>query len=183
MKFLPLPLDGAYLIDAEPFQDTRGLFSRLFCKEAFQEIGHAKEIMQINYSVTKEKGTVRGLHYQKSPYAEMKMVQCLRGRVFDVIVDIRKASSTFLQWHGVELGASPTRMLYVPEGFAHGFQTVEENSELLYFHTACYNPHYESGIRYNDPLLHIQWPLHVEHVSDRDGNHPLLDAMFKGFEV
>jgi dTDP-4-dehydrorhamnose 3,5-epimerase len=183
MNFTPLPLQGAYIIEPNLFADHRGKFSRLFCQEELKQIGHDKPIVQINHSLTKQIGTVRGMHYQKPPKAEIKMVQCLKGEVFDVLVDLRKNSLTFLKWHGEILSANNMKMMYIPEGFAHGFQVLENNSELLYFHTEFYNSPYEAGIRYNDPEINIEWLLEPVNVSEKDQNYPLLNSMFEGVIV
>src|SRR4030095_15392058 len=129
---------------------------------------------------TAKKGTIRGMHFQLPPYREIKMVRCIRGKVFDVIIDIRKGSATFLKWFGVELSPAALNMIYIPEGFAHGFQALHDESELLYHHSEFYTPNAESGIRYDDPAINIEWPLEVTSVSERDLNHPLLTEKFKG---
>jgi dTDP-4-dehydrorhamnose 3,5-epimerase len=134
----------------------------------------------MNHSYTTKKGTVRGMHYQLPPYREIKMVRCVRGKVFDVIIDIRRSSDTFRQWFGVELSPAAMNMLYIPEGFAHGFQTLADDSELLYHHSEFYTPNAEGGIRFDDPSVNIKWPLEVTSVSERDLNHPLLTKEFKG---
>src|SRR5258707_10517512 len=138
MIFTTAPLAGAWLIDLEPFSDERGWFARFYCKNEFQQIGHTKEWVQLNHSISYIRGTVRGMHFQHPPYREIKMVRCIAGTVFDVIVDLRRDSPTFQQWFGAELSAKNNRMLYIPEGFAHGFQTLEENSALIYHHTEFY---------------------------------------------
>lgn len=180
MKFSPLPLQDAYIIEPNPYEDHRGRFSRLFCQEELKQIEHHKPIVQINHSLTKQIGTVRGMHYQKPPKAEIKMVQCLKGEVFDVLVDLRKNSLTFLKWHGEILSANNMKMMYIPEGFAHGFQSLDQNSEIIYFVTEFYNPLYEAGIRYNDPEINIEWLLEPVNVSEKDQNYPLLNSMFEG---
>ena len=134
----------------------------------------------MNHSFTTSKGTIRGMHYQLPPFREIKMVRCIVGAVFDVIIDIRKGSKTFLQWMGVELTAANKKMLYIPEGFAHGFQTLTDNCELLYHHSEFYNPGAESGIRHDDPLINISWPTPLTVISDRDRTHVLLNESFKG---
>jgi len=180
MIFTAAPLQGAFVIRLEPFSDERGWFARSYCKREFEEIGHNKEWVQLNHSVTYTKGTLRGMHFQHPPFREIKMVRCIAGGVYDVIVDIRAESPTFLQWYGVELSAENKQMLYIPEGFAHGFQTLEENSALLYHHTEFYTPAAEGGFRYDDPALSIKWPLPVTVISERDAHHPLVDNQFKG---
>jgi dTDP-4-dehydrorhamnose 3,5-epimerase len=180
MIFTPTVLAGSYIIDLEPFTDDRGWFARFYCKKEFEQIGHHQEWVQLNHSVSYRQGTVRGMHFQVQPYREIKMVRCIAGAVYDVIIDLREGSSTFLQYMGVELSAANKRMLYIPEGFAHGFQTLTDHCELIYHHTEFYNPKAEAGVRYNDPLIHINWPLPVSTISDRDAGHPLLDDQFKG---
>jgi len=137
-------------------------------------------ISQVNQTVTKSRGTVRGLHYQRKPFAEIKLISCLKGKVWDVAVDLRKDSPTFLQWHSEELSSENHRALLIPEGFAHGFQTMSDDCELLYMHTAQYTREAEAGIRPNDPRLQISWPLEIYEISKRDTSHPLLNKKFKG---
>ncbi len=164
----PTLLEGAFTVKTNPFEDERGSFNRLFCSEELQEILHGKEIRAINFSHTREIGTIRGLHFQKKPFAEIKMVRCLRGKVFDVMVDIRQESPTFGLWHGELLTPESHTMMFIPEGFAHGFQVLEQDSELLYLHTAVYSKECESGIRFDDPTLEISWPLEPVNISERD---------------
>lgn len=183
MNFNPLPLQDAYIIEPNPYEDHRGKFSRLFCQKELKKINHIKPIVQINYSINKQKGTVRGMHYQKPPKAEIKMVQCLKGEVFDVIVDLRKNSPTFLKWHGEILSSKNMKIMYIPEGFAHGFQVLENDSELLYFHTEFYSPLYEAGVKYNDPKINIAWLLNPINISEKDQNYPLLTSVFEGVTV
>jgi len=183
MKFTELPLKSACVIDSEPFEDKRGLFERIFCEKEFKEISRSKKIVQINHSFTKEKGTLRGMHYQEPPMTEIKMVKCLRGSVYDVIIDLRKGSDTFLKWFGETLSSDNRRMMYVPEGFAHGFQTLELDCELLYFHTEYYSPDYERAVRFNDPKVGIKWPLDITEISERDMSHELLSGSFEGVLV
>lgn len=180
MKFIEASLAGAYVIELEPFRDERGLFVRTFCQKEFASIGFHKQIVQINHSVTRQKGAVRGLHYQLPPACETKIIRCVQGTVFDVMVDIRKRSSTYLKWHGVELSKDNMQMVFIPEGFAHGFQTLTDNAELIYHHSEFYNPEYERGLRFDDPALAIHWPLKVSDLSERDKNHPLLGGDFSG---
>lgn len=183
MIFHETALKGAYIIDLEPFSDDRGLFARTFCKREFATIGHDKEFVQFNHSHSNQKGTLRGLHFQRPPHAEIKLIRCIRGSVFDVIVDLRQQSPSFLQHVGVELSEQNMRMIYVPEGFAHGFQTLEEHTELIYHHTAFYTPDSDGGIRYNDPKIKIVWPLEVSTISEKDKNLPLLSDDFAGMAL
>ncbi len=180
MKFIPLPLAGACLIEPEPYSDERGWFARTYCKREFAAIGHTAEWVQLNHSFTKDKGTIRGMHFQLPPYSEIKMVRCIAGAVWDVVVDIRKDSPSFLQWYATELNPGNRHMLYIPAGFAHGFQTLKPDTELIYHHSEYYQPGVESGLRFDDPALSLSWPLPVTVVSDRDRSHPLIQETFKG---
>jgi len=180
MTFSETPLPGAFLVTPEPFVDDRGLFARTFCKNEFAQIHHTKEFVQFNHSRTNRKGTIRGMHYQLPPYSEIKLIRCIAGSAWDVIIDIRKDSPTFLKHFAVELSGQNMLSVYVPEGFAHGFQTLEDNTHLIYHHTAYYVPGHEAGIRYNDPHLGINWPLPVSEITAKDMNHKLLDNSFKG---
>jgi len=174
-------LKGSYEITLTPHGDSRGWFARTYCKQEFEQIGHSKEWVQLNHSFTSQKGTVRGMHFQMQPHAEIKMLRCVAGAVYDVIIDLRKHSPTFLKWFGTGLSAQNKKMLYIPEGFAHGFQTLADDTELIYHHTGFYTPSAEGGIMYNDKTINIEWPLAVTEISDRDSDHPLIDSNFKGF--
>jgi dTDP-4-dehydrorhamnose 3,5-epimerase len=180
MIFSPTFLAGCFVIEPKVLADDRGWFTRFYCKNEFKEIGHEKEWVQLNHSVTNKKGSIRGMHYQVQPFREIKMVKCIAGAVYDVIVDLRKDSPTFLKWFGTELSAKNRKMLYVPEGFAHGFQCLEDNCELIYHHSEFYTPNSEGGITYDDPMINIDWPLPVTVISQRDQSHPRLDENFKG---
>ncbi len=181
MTFTETALKGNYIISLKPFSDERGWFARTYCKNEFAAIGHDKEWVQINHSFTAAKGTVRGLHFQHPPFSEIKMVRCIAGAVLDVIVDIRKDSPTFLQHVSMELSATNKQMIYIPAGFAHGFQTLADDTELIYHHSEYYQPGVEGGLRYNDDALNIQWPLPVINVSERDNAHPPIAGVnFKG---
>lgn len=180
MKFEKTPLSGSYIIEPEPRVDKRGWFSRVFCKKEFLQIDHQKEWVQINHSFTIKKGSIRGLHFQLPPFSEIKLVRCISGSVYDVIVDIRKQSPTFLHWFGVELSSENKRMIYIPEGFAHGFQTLTDNCELIYHHSAFFEARADAGLNYADKELNISWPLNVTEMSDRDKSHPMLNHEFKG---
>ncbi|MTI31181.1 dTDP-4-dehydrorhamnose 3,5-epimerase [Xanthovirga aplysinae] len=183
MKFLETKLKGAYVISLEPFEDERGLFARTFCKEEFKQIGHKKDFVQFNHSITLQKGTIRGLHYQLSPKSEIKLIRCVKGKAFDVIIDIRRNSPTFLQFLCLELAEENMKMIYLPEGFAHGFQTLEDDTHLIYHHSNSQNILFERGIRYNDPRLAIKWPLEVSIISNKDKSYPFLKEEFLGMEV
>lgn len=180
MTLEPLPLAGLWCAGTTAAQDHRGAFARLFCAEALAPVLGRRQVVQINQSRTRQPGAVRGLHFQRAPHAELKLVRCLRGRVWDVVVDLRAGSPTLLHWHATELSADNARMLVIPEGFAHGFQALEPDSELLYLHTAAYAPQAEGGLRCDDPLLAIRWPLPVADLSARDRQHPLLTPQFPG---
>ena len=183
MIFSETKLKACYLISPELHNDSRGWFARTFCKEEFLKIGHKKEWVQLNHSATFKKGSVRGMHYQLPPFSEIKMVRCIAGSIFDVVIDLRKDSPTFLQWFGEELSAENKKMIYIPEGFAHGFQTLSDSCELIYHHTAFYKPDSEGGIRFNDKKININWPLNVSEISERDRQHPLLDNTFRGISI
>lgn len=156
---------------------------RLFCAGALKPLMGQRQVAQINHSRTSQAGAVRGLHFQHPPHAEMKMVRCLRGKVWDVAVDLRADSPTFLHWHARELAEDDTQMLVIPEGFAHGFQVLEPDSELIYLHTAFYHPQSEGGLRHDDPRLGINWPLSPQDLSARDLAHPLLGTDFTGIAL
>jgi len=183
VNILTTPLSGLTVAETTPISDHRGAFARLFCERELASILEGRHIVQINHSCTVTIGAVRGLHFQYPPYAEMKLVRCLKGRVWDVAVDLRAGSPTFLHWHGEELTPGNTRMMIIPEGFAHGFQVQEHGSELLYLHTACYEPTAEGGVACNDPQLGIAWPLPVQDLSHRDANHPYLPSDFSGLTL
>lgn len=180
MIFTETILKGSYEITLTPLGDSRGWFARTYCKKEFEQIGHQQEWVQMNHSYSSKKGTVRGMHFQHKPFAEIKMLRCIAGSVYDVIIDLRKDSSTFLKWFGTELSAQNKKMLYIPAGFAHGFQTLTDDVELIYHHTEYYMPSAEAGLRYNDELINIAWPLEVSQVSERDTSHPVIDSTFKG---
>jgi dTDP-4-dehydrorhamnose 3,5-epimerase len=180
--FLPTPIAGLILVQRQRLEDSRGFLSRFYCADEFKAAGVQQPIAQINYTLTRSKGTVRGMHFQLPPHAETKVVSCLHGEVFDVAVDLRKNSPSFLQWHGVPLSAENQCSFLIPEGFAHGFQTLTDDCELIYLHTAAYQPAAEGAVNANDPRLAIAWPLEITEMSDRDCAHPLLAAEFEGFE-
>ena len=181
MKFRDMGLDGPKLIDLEPKEDSRGFFSRLFCMEEFAGQGLKAHWKQINNSLTQEKGTVRGLHFQRPPSAEVKLVRCIRGVIFDVAVDLRADSPTYGQWCGAQLTADNRSMLYIPEGFAHGFQTLTPDAEVCYLISAYHVPDAATGIRHDAPWLAIPWPLPVSVISERDRQWPhFADAWVDG---
>lgn len=174
------PLSGLKVIERQCLGDSRGFLSRLFCADELATAGWLKPIAQINQTYTAKAGTIRGMHFQDSPYAEMKLVSCLRGAVFDVAVDLRADSPTFLQWYGVRLSTENRCALLIPEGFAHGFQTLTDDVELLYCHSTPYVPSAEAGLHPQDSRLGISWPMPITELSARDSQHPLVTAAFKG---
>lgn len=177
------PLPGLCLVELTPHKDERGKFDRIFCENELSALMGDRRIVQINHSVTTEVGAIRGMHFQVTPNAEMKLVKCLKGRVWDVSVDLRKGSSTFMQWHAQELSQVNHRVMVIPEGFAHGFQVLEAGSELLYLHTASYAPNSEGGCKFDDVMLGISWPLIPTDISLRDRNHANIDSNFEGLVV
>ena len=178
-----LPLAGLKLVERQNLGDSRGWFSRLYCSKELATAGFVGPIAQVNVSHTTTRGTVRGLHFQTPPHVEMKLVSCLRGRVWDVAVDLRRGSETFLHWHGEELSADNRRALLVPEGFAHGFQTLTDGVELLYCHSTAHEPRAEAGLHPCDPALGIDWPIDISELSDRDVQQPPIDAEFSGLMI
>lgn len=183
MKVIDTPIEGLKVVESSFRSDHRGTFSRLFCADQLRPLLGRRQIVQINQSTTSRRGSVRGLHFQYPPHAEMKLVRCLRGRVWDVAVDLRRGSHTYLRWYAQELTPSDARMMVIPEGFAHGFQTLEPDSELLYLHTEYYDSDSEGGLRHDDPGLDINWPLPAQDLSPRDLAHPLLDTHFTGVSL
>lgn len=172
MIFNETSLKGAFLIEINRITDERGFFGRQWCKDEMKEYGLNASIAQVNTSLNKFKGTLRGMHYQLHPFEETKLVRCIRGKIFDVIVDLRQDSPTFKKWFGAELSQENYQMMYVPENFAHGFITLEDNSEVLYLVSQTYHPQSEAGLRWNDTAFNIQWPLTVSVISDKDKNRP-----------
>ena len=183
MKITPTRLHDVMVVETPPLTDDRGAFSRLFCTNELTDIIGQRRIVQINHSRTHAPGAVRGLHYQRPPRAEMKFVRCIRGRVWDVVVDLRAGSPTFLQWHAEELSAGSSRMLIVPEGCAHGFQVLDPDSEMLYLHTAFYEPSFEGGLHCNDPRVAITWPMPVTELSGADSSRPFISEDFSGLSA
>ena len=181
--FHPTSLECLYVVERRPIEDQRGFFCRFFCTEEFREVGFNKCVAQINHSDTIKKGAVRGLHFQYPPHAEVKIVSCIRGEIFDVAVDIRKGSPTFLRWHGEILSAENRKSLLIPEGFAHGFQTLIEDCELIYLHSAPYCPQTEGALHVNDPRIGVVWPIPVTDISNRDRGHAFLQSDFNGIAL
>ena len=182
-SIIDTPLAGLKVIKRESIGDSRGHLARIFCVDALKSAGWEKPIVQINQTITKRRGSVRGMHFQNPPYSEMKLVSCLHGEIWDVAVDLRKNSPTFLHWHAEHLSLDNQHALLIPEGFAHGFQTLSDNCELLYLHTAPYMPGVEGGIKPNDPKLGISWPLDFVEMSTRDAGHPEVGDQFTGIEL
>lgn len=183
MNIVHTAIAGVEVVETTSFLDHRGAFARFFCARELSEILGGRSIAQVNYSRTERLGAIRGLHYQHPPRAEMKLVRCLSGRVWDVALDIRKGSPTFLRWHAEELTPENTRMLVIPEGCAHGFQALQTNSEILYLVTEAYAPAMEGGVRFDDPACSIAWPLPVTDISEKDGKHPLVSGSFSGISL
>lgn len=183
MKIIDTFIPDLFVVETTPIMDSRGSFARLFCEQELALILDRRHIVQINHSCTATVGAVRGMHYQRPPHAEMKLIRCLRGKVWDVAVDLRPSSPTFLQWHAEELSPENGRMLVIPEGFAHGFQVLEPDSELLYLHTSFYAADTEGGIPCDDPETGITWPLPISQLSDRDRCHTPITPDFKGIVV
>lgn len=174
MIFTETKLAGAYIIDVKRMEDERGFFGRSYCKDEFKEYNLNTNAVQSNLSSNKKKGTLRGMHMQKQPFEESKLVRCTRGSIYDVIIDMRESSPTFKQWIGVELTAESFRMLYVPEGFAHGFITLEDNTDVAYQVTEFYTPGFEQCYRWDDPAFGIIWPIEPQVISPKDQEHALL---------
>jgi dTDP-4-dehydrorhamnose 3,5-epimerase len=179
MQFVESFIQGLYTIELEPFNDNRGFFARTFCKEKFSSIGFCEELVQFNQSFNILKGTIRGMHYQKPPFTEHKLIRCIRGSVYDVAIDLRKNSPTYLKFFGVELSANNLKCILIPNGFAHGFQTLEDNTELIYHHTNYYAPNTEGGIKYDDPSIGIEWKLPVSSISQKDLTYPFINTNFQ----
>jgi dTDP-4-dehydrorhamnose 3,5-epimerase len=175
MKFTRCDIQGAWVVEPTPHEDARGRFMRAWCNLEFAERAIDFVPLQANMALSHRRGTIRGLHYQIAPALEAKLVRCTRGSIFDVVVDLRVASPTYRCWYGTNLGADNGRMLYVPEGCAHGCQSVEDNTEIYYLASAVFSPNDARGVRYDDPSLGIRWPLPVSLISDQDRNWPLLE--------
>ncbi len=183
LSILDLPLNGLKVIERTQIGDNRGFLSRIFCVDELSAVWSSEPINQINHTYTKKSGTVRGMHFQRAPHAETKLVSCLRGRVWDVAVDLRAGSPSFLKWHAEELSAENGRAMLIPKGFAHGFQALSDDAELLYCHSAAYCAEAEDGLNPQDPMLKITWPQQIMELSQRDMNHPLLTTDFAGITL
>jgi len=179
MIFSETALKGAFLIEPERLEDERGFFARTFCQSEFKAHGLEANIAQCNVSYNKLKGTLRGMHYQAEPKAETKLVRCTRGAIYDVIIDLRQESPTYLQWLAAELTAENRKMLYIPKGFAHGFQTLEDDTEVFYQMSEPYAPEHARGLRWDDPAFTIKWPLKDKIISKKDMGYQLMPAKSK----
>jgi dTDP-4-dehydrorhamnose 3,5-epimerase len=182
MKFEQLEANGLWVVEQERRTDERGWLSRTFCKSEFEQIGFNGEWVQHNHTLTQRAGSIRGMHYQLQPFSEIKLVRCIVGAIYDVVIDLREGSPTFLQHYGVELTAANGRMLFIPKGFAHGFQTLSDGVELLYCHSQFYSPGSEYGLHYADPKLQIKWPLPASLISEKDQFYGFLKNDFTGIK-
>ncbi|RDU58324.1 dTDP-4-dehydrorhamnose 3,5-epimerase [Helicobacter sp. MIT 99-5507] len=178
--FVETKIENLFVIEPKQIKDERGYFERYFCKENFKEIGLSKEIVQINHSLTKLKGSIRGMHFQTKPFSEIKIIRCISGSIQDVAVDLRKDSKTFLKHFTITLSKSNNKYLYIPEGFAHGFQALSNNAEILYLTTAPFQSSADSTINPLDKVLNIKWNLDITNISPKDKNAPFIDGNFKG---
>lgn len=181
MEFVPIPIAGAFEVRHSLRSDERGRFKRQYCERKFKAAGLNTRWVQINHSVTVDRGSVRGMHFQRPPQAEAKLISCPAGRAFDVIVDLRVGSATFLQWAAVDV--HETVSIYIPEGCAHGFQALTDEVHLIYQHSMYYSPEAESGVRFDDPAIGIEWPLPIGTISDRDRSFALIDSSFEGIAL
>lgn len=181
--FTPTPLSGLTLVQRKVNEDPRGFLSRFFCADEFREAGMDLPIAQINHTLTRSKGAVRGFHFQYPPHAETKLVSCLQGEIFDVAVDLRRESPTFLHWHGVTLSGRNRQSLLIPQGYAHGFQTLQEDCELIYLHSAAFHPSAEGAVNVVDPALRVVWPLAIAELSERDRHHKMIEPNFQGIAL
>lgn len=177
------PLAGLKMIQRKPIEDARGFLCRFFCAEELFSIGFHKPIAQINHTLTHKIGAVRGLHFQYAPAAEAKFISCIKGEVYDVAVDIRQGSPTFLRWHAELLSADNYKSFFIPEGFAHGVQALTDNCEMLYLHSESYKPETVGALNVLDPKIAIKWPLEISELSDRDRGHPFVNNDFKGVVI
>lgn len=176
MKFQSCCIEGLHIVELAKHEDDRGFFARSFCHEEFRQAGLNPNVVQCNMSFNSEAGTIRGLHYQRAPKAEVKFVRCVRGSIADVVVDLRESSPTYLEHMTIELSADNRKAFYIPEGFAHGFQTLENDTEVLYQVSEFYAPEHEAGARYDDPAFDITWPVAVTSISEKDAAWPYLEV-------
>ncbi|HIB66511.1 MAG TPA: dTDP-4-dehydrorhamnose 3,5-epimerase [Phycisphaerales bacterium] len=175
MKFQPTPLQGCYLIEQEPRKDDRGFFARMYCAREFEAAGLPTDFVQINNGFSSKKGTLRGLHYQRPPHCESKLIRCVSGRIFDCVVDLRPDSPTFGSWYGEELSAENRQMMFVPKGFAHGYLALEDHSEVVYLVDTFYAPNTEGGLKWDSQALQIKWPITPSILSEKDQSLPDFD--------
>ena len=175
MIFTKTTVNDAYIVELDKREDHRGFFARTWDKNEFEEHNLNSNLVQCNVSFSKKRGTLRGMHYQKKPFEESKLIRCTKGKIFDVIIDLRTHSSTFKKWFGVELTQENYKMLYVPEGFAHGFQSLEDNSEIIYQVSEFYTPNSELGIHWNDPAFNITWPIEEKIITEKDNSWKVFD--------
>ena len=178
MKFIKTSLDGAYIVQLDKIEDDRGFFSRLYCSDDFKNMGIKKKIKQVNNSYSEHMGTLRGIHFQINPKAESKLVRCIQGALFDVIVDLRKNSVTYKKWFGAKLSSDNRKMMYVPEGFGHGFLTLEDSTEAIYFVSESFSPKHEKTLHWNDKKIGIKWPIKPKVISKKDQSNPNFDESF-----
>ncbi len=176
-------ISGLRIIERHSFEDRRGYFERLYSHKEFDSLLQDRMIKQINHTFTRKKGTVRGLHYQHPPFSEVKIVSCLKGSVWDVAVDLRKKSPTFLQYHAIRMSEDDSISFWIPEGFAHGFQTLTHDCKMLYLHTKEYMPNSEGALNATDPKVKVEWPLKISDISDKDRGHPFISKGFEGVVV
>jgi dTDP-4-dehydrorhamnose 3,5-epimerase len=182
-KTLDTKISKLQVIERFCHADNRGFLDRIFCEQSLSQYGWVGHVSQINHTLTLKKGTVRGLHYQNPPHSEIKLVSCIRGKIFDVAVDIREGSETFMQWHAEILTEDNNRSLLIPKGFAHGFQALSDNCVLIYVHSEPYKNSADSGLRYNDPGIAIKWPLTITEISEKDSNFSIINSKFTGVIV
>lgn len=183
LTILDTPIEDLKVIQRQLINDSRGFLTRLFCAEELADAGWCKPVSQINHTFTEKRGTIRGMHFQRHPFAEIKLVTCLRGAIWDVAVDLRIGSPTYLDWHAEELSGANGRSLLIPEGFAHGFQTLSDNCELVYLHSNVHSPNFEAGVNIKDPELSIRWPLDISEISVRDSSFPMISIQFEGVNL
>mgnify|MGYP006431972179 FL=1 len=176
MKFVETSLKGSYIIELEKLEDERGFFTRMWDEEIFQNKELNSRLVQISLSSNKKKGTLRGMHFQEKPFEETKIVRCVKGKIFDVIIDLRSNSKTYKKWISVELNSNDLKMIYIPEGFAHGFQTLEDNTEVMYQMSNWFSPEHAKGIRWNDQEFNIKWPINEPIISKKDQSHELQNT-------
>jgi len=177
------PIAGLYRIERKLIRDSRGFFSRFYCQQEISQLGLDFEMVQMNHTLTEKKGAVRGLHFQYPPHSEIKLVSCLAGEIWDVAVDLRRGSPTYLHWHAERLSDKNQAIFFIPKGCAHGFQTLTEHCQLLYLHSEFYSPASEGGINPLEPKLGIEWPLSISELSERDKSHPMLEDQFDGIDL